>query len=252
MNIMLSRAHSHQQPAKKQEAGNSLLEMLLFTPLALFFLFAVIDGGLLFRDKAAVTEAVRSGINSSPTLPGYSKFIDSSGEENDSLPDSDELLQGIADEVAANIRRSQGIHADNPAYDTFRVSAALVRMDIDPDSGRLIQSRIASPEAQSPKQGSFDIRQAAPDFPHQAIGDFVQDSLSEDALRPVSSFASPAAAVFRFGESAQSRYRSHAYAICVEVTALPKTISAGLTKILLGKYFALEEHQLLPLRVQRE
>ena len=230
--------------------GNCVLEMLLFTPLALFFLFAVIDGGLTFREKSAVVDAIRSGILSQALHRGFNTITSAEFVESLDIPAEqvDQMLSGVTAEVAENILRSRG-QPENAEIKDFRVSAALVALNVDNATGELVSHRTLNPIITYPAHSVFNISDLVPDFPHRSIQAFVADSLALEYSRTPSSYAVPLT-IAREHNGLRHSFLQRTLLLCVEVTALPKSFAPVISRNLLGRYYAVEEHQLMPLRMQ--
>ena len=234
-----------------EDRGNTLVEMLLFTPLALFFLFVVIDGGLTLRERSVITDAIRSGLNSHSVQSGFSSLtFGARSDDSGALQDSDILLAGVVREISKNIANSRGLFAAAP-FSNFKVTGALITLDFDPQSGKLIAHQVSKPYLSSPPGSTFDIQQTVPGYPHISIDSFVENLLMRDYSRERSSYAIPLSRIADLNRPSQrALFMNRALALCIEVSALPVTMSPMMTKTILGQFYAVEEHQMLPLRVQ--
>ena len=133
--------------AKKSPAcGNGAIDMILFIPLALFFLIAVTDLGLGFTEQAAVEDAVRTGINTAVLAAKNQSLLilkPSSGpEEATEVSVDQEAAKSLTDRAAQEI--SSRIEAakvgergsEGPEY---AVEAALISVSVDKSSGALLE-----------------------------------------------------------------------------------------------------------------
>ena len=165
-----------------KQKGNSVLELLLFLPIALFFLFVVIDAGLSLIQKAAINDAFRSGVNS---LPAYVK------SEQNNYPDREQLYTQVVSRLAQEI--SSNVSEVYSTYDSsaggFEVLANLYRVSIDPLSGKTLS---LTPElVASFKQGQLSNANLLKSF--ASIDDYLDKVFSADLLNAVSSYAEPLA-----------------------------------------------------------
>ena len=85
------------------EKGNAILEMVLFVPLALFFLFIAIDAGLSLTQRAGVQDAFRSGVNS---LPLFAKEHGASTQTTDL----------VAQEIFNNLSNQFSLYPNSDNY----------------------------------------------------------------------------------------------------------------------------------------
>ncbi len=214
------------------DSGNSLVEMLLFTPLAMLFLFAATDAGLALKDRSSVIDSVRSALSShSLLLPADFALRD---RAEMSLEAHRSLLNGLAETIVGNLSRARNGSTNVLPY----LNIGLVVLDIDPQSGELTDYRIDKPTkelASSQQQHCSNTN----------LEGYLGRSLSVSS-KPASSFAVPIAHSFR---STSERFLPQSYLLAVQICSTARGLSTG-SASLLGKFYDFHEEQLIPLRVR--
>lgn len=245
--------------------GNAFLEMLLFLPLGVLLLFVAVDAGFVYSEKAAIVNAIRSGVHSQVRLSAEHGLLVLNREfvlEQDERA-AEQLLQQVLEHIRENVACSRRT-ANDEQDERFRIRAATVYLDIDPDTGQLSPSwRRNLGQALSAERGAFSINSVVPSYPYVSMEDFLTEKISnaEDAAaysdssgsvgRNPSPFAVPAGHEYRADiPSAKRKYLSKTALLYVEVTALTRGLAPMLTRSLLGRFYALEEQQMHLLRQQ--
>jgi len=208
--------------------------MLLFAPLALFFIVAVIDVGMSFRDRSGIIDATRSAVNAHPANIAILRSFDpQSGFDNS---EQNQFLAKIAQEIDSGIKRSRSDHNINAAQQPY-IHVALVKMSIDPQLGTVTSSAIVQPDismnnANFEKCGDADL------------GTIVSERVNEGV---VSSFALPVANVFDGGAA---RYLPYSYLLAAQVCSRAIGIGGESSQAIAGRFFDFHDEQVLPLRIQ--
>ena len=99
-----------------------MLEVVLFTPLALLFLFITIDAGLSLIQRAGIQDSFRSGIGS---LPVFAKEYGATSE----------TTEEVAQEIFDNLFKQYSMYPG--ANNNYYVNATLYELDINPSTGSL-------------------------------------------------------------------------------------------------------------------
>ncbi|MFN8390273.1 MAG: TadE family protein [Bdellovibrionota bacterium] len=224
--------------------GTAMLEMVLFTPLALLFLFAAIDVGLFFHEKAALADAVRSGMNVHLASKHLHGIADSYTERLE--PES---VLGLLREVAEGIRENVLNSRDQKGAPDVevQVSAHLFRATTDPSDGSLIEimsegDSAVYPQLMTPRVSSFNkpIR----------CERFMEELARESKTSGRFLYSLPLAPVYRSDTEPEVRYLPRILLLCSEVTATPRALTMRLTSGLLGTRLQLNELLVLPVRLQ--
>ncbi len=228
------------------ERGTSMMEMLLFTPVALVFLFVAIDGGLALTERAAIKDALRAGLNTESRLADAPLTIDSMGE----LTPESELIGRLAEEIgtaiSANILEIKGGGA--AATRTYRVIVQPYLLNIEESSGALLEvTPIGAESVQPLGPSSFSIQAEVPDFNYVSQGEYIA------SLKELSQSAAPSQFAIPTSPSRSAsvkRFLPSAIAIYTEVTGLTRGINPLFVRSVLGNFYALEEQEFLSLRNQ--
>lgn len=216
------------------ERGNSMLEMLLFAPVALFFLVAVIDVGMSFRDRSGIIDATRSAIIAHPAaLPILETFDPESGFNTG---EQRQFLVKMSEQISDGIHRSRGDHAIRAEQQPF-IRVSLVKLSIDPHTGTVAASSIVQPEVilnpnNVTKCGDADL------------ADVVAAKLSAESG---TSYALPLANVFN---GSSERYMPYSYLVAAQVCSRAIGIGGESTAAIAGRFFDFHDEQMLPLRIQ--
>ena len=130
----------------RNNGGNAILQMLLFTPLVLMTLFAAVDIGLYFIDKSKLIEAVNLGLDSvsgirksvKATSVGFSSDGNTTYNPEFVRAAKDTILREVLGNLASSIYSSETLPADKahivvaPVYLTFdRQTGELVDVILD-------------------------------------------------------------------------------------------------------------------------
>lgn len=219
------------------ERGNGLLDMVIFTPLALFFLFVATDAGFYLFERSALLNAFGEALVSDAQF-GTPLEVNDSFELVINSQRVGDLIRGVADEL--ELAMSHIKTADN----TYRVEVSAIIFSVDPDSGELTDYQ----EAGAPEvRGSFNLSGVAPGYPRKSRSDFLAEQF--ERTRESRIHAIPIGPVMRRGQ-VSTRYFDKSLAIYAELTALPDGIAASAVKSSLGEYFALQEQSLVVTRKQ--
>lgn len=242
---MSSKEASIESRCKPRTAGDAILDLVVFMPLFLFFLFVVVDGGLAWRSQAATRDAIRAGLNASGLRTkklGPLNFTLDNGLQYDHEK-AEELSEDVAAQLAGWIAP---LVQQNTKYGTpFKVSVAPLVLSIDQQSGRIDSSYWGSEK----HSGNilFDITQEIPDFKLRSKEDFVQAKLVSD--QPPSQYALPTSQGLGVAGVGMG-YMEKTVLLYVEVTALPWGTNSEFVKKVLGGYFGLQDQELIILRSQ--
>ena len=229
-------------------AGNGVLELLLFTPLFLFFILVVIDAGLLFADRAGLTAALRSGLNSEGIFSREYPLTSLDPLTSELVIDSSHLqpfLQSVAQQIAKTVSRSQGSpFSESPA--SYRVTVAAYQAQIDRSTGQLSPSpsMLASSE-----YGHFDLRQVDPSFPTRTPDEFVESELAQTTGQVPSPYA-VAAPLLDVRASDSPHYLENTLLLYAEVASATRGLNTWLTRDLLGRRYLFQGMELRPIRTQ--
>lgn len=234
------------------ESGNASLEMLLFLPLALLFIFISTDTGLSFLERATIEDLVRSTINEERVIQSEEAVI-VLNRDNELEPRGDalrDLLSALADELSARLTEAKGGLRDEFA-DDFGLEVGAVAVNIDPETGALGQSPsyqlvdrvllpelgVENPEANSP-EGNYVSRDQ-----------FIQAQLGKQTPNR---FAIPQNLVYSTttSETPVLRYFEQTYALYAEVRTRANGINRDYVKSVLGNFSSVQVQLLSPLRTQ--
>lgn len=244
----------------RSSIGNAIVEMLLFTPIALFFLFVVIDAGMLALEKAAISDALRSGMNSE-LLFGQQGSVIQMGDDfslqlasgfslEQATTEVPQLLAEVSSQIVSEVARTQG-YEETEVPSSFQVTLAALLLSIDPVSGQVLNSRVLYPIVKVPDgPSSFNLTQYNSDYPHRSMDEFIVEQLHLTADNQPSPYALPAGLAYNPSSllPGEARYLENAVMLYGEVTAIPRGINNSYVKSALGSFYVLQDQYLIPLR----
>jgi hypothetical protein len=244
----------YRSSVKNKESGNALLEMALFVPLALLFLFVAIDAGATLLEQAAVRDALRTTLNSEiQNIKANDRLlrqdIQNSGS-NISIAEPDYYSEELAARLHSRVAASQARFSSSD-LGRAGVRIALIRIYINPQSGDLDSTRPYQIITNSvlPEDGLEKSSISSDQFPYISMEDFIEEELQSDG---VNRFVQLSGLSYRSDrpEEPTRRFASSTLVLYTEVRSIANGINQGLTSSLLGRLYALQEQQLRPLRSQ--
>lgn len=132
---------------KGGQLGNSLLELLLFLPLILFFIFTVIDFSSYLVLHAKVSNIVRSHLTSTVLYQKKSKVVSFSNESLDYVLEFSQL-ESIVDTLASKIEQdivNTGLFGRKVTKNDYDISICLALLSIDSNTGKLTNFTVLHP-----------------------------------------------------------------------------------------------------------
>lgn len=234
--------------------------MLLFTPLALLFLFVVIDAGMLALEKAAISDALRGGMSSELLFEqqgsvlelgdDFSLHLASGFSLEQATTDVPQLLAEVSSNIVGEVARAQG-YEETEVPATFKVTLAAVLLSIDPITGHALNSEVLQPIVKIPDGPySFELTQYNPDYPYRSMDEFLIEQLHLTTHNQPSPYAIPAGLAYDPSSllPGEARYLENAVLLYGEVTATPRGINGSYVKSALGSFYVLQDQYLVPLR----
>ncbi len=204
----------------KLEKGNAILEMLLFVPLALFFLFIAIDAGLSLTQRAGIQDAFRSGVNA---LPLFAK------EHGVSV----ETTTKVAEEIFNNLNNQFSLY---PNSNNYYVNTTLYEAEIDTSTGAFIGYNVVS----NIELGGISESNTLKSFADK--NDFISERLVSTSS--LSKYAEPAAFINYSNSNAQQVYRENSYVLYAEVRAIPVGVNSSYLTSVLGGLYSIQVQEL--------
>jgi TadE-like protein len=254
---MLLRA-KHFFRTLSKETGNAMMEMLLFSPIAFLFLFGVVDGGFAYLERSAIADAIKSGLNSEQISWDGENYLNSDSqtlniEDDHSLSLNTESTQRIIHNIGEQIRKNietRSALSNLITEKLFLIKVTPVLLSIDPETGSLTNYEVLSTSYQHPTPATFNIQSSVPSFNYIDAQTYLKEMLPENS--EASSYAIPIGRAYEVTNSFNptSRYLDQAVVAYVEVTALTRGIGRDHVKSIIGRFYALEEQYLLPIRAQ--
>ncbi len=180
-----------------RQRGNSILEMILFLPIAGLFAIIAFDIIMSMNDKATLTDALRSGLGDYKAFP-EDIFISNSFNEN--------FLNWSAEKIFSNIQNSkQRLVLDN----AIQLNIYALNVEIDKESG---------------KQGNAEI------ITSREFGALQTTAL--DASTKINSFKANSISPFAEKNKASGKYKENSTVIFAELTMASNSVSAQLRVLL--------------------
>lgn len=228
----------------KSERGNGALEMILFLPLALFFLFVVTDAGLTYIEQGAVRDAVRSGLHHENRINAAIYRPYASGAETINHAELRRLCEELAEEVFNSLGRAKA-PLGNSAEADYAVEVSAISLAVDGDRGVLEDTNYKILHTALLPESGFSSAGTADGYPYISREDFLVENLTEDQGQALSRFALPLGPRYAVHEPASARFLPEAIALYIEVRTLPSGINRPYIKSLLGRNYALQHQQLI-------
>ncbi|MDR2338431.1 MAG: hypothetical protein LBE20_07335 [Deltaproteobacteria bacterium] len=121
--------------------GNSILEMILFLPLAFLFGILALDAVFAMTDKSAITDAIRSGLGDYKTSPV--PIFQSNG--NDEI--NQDFLNWTVQKILKNLGNTTN-ESEQDILDAAQVKVSAVRIKINNQTGQQIAIEITREASQ--------------------------------------------------------------------------------------------------------
>lgn len=209
------------------EKGNSVLELLLLLPLILFFLFIVIDAGLVLVQKASLHDAFRATTNS---LPAHMKVL------NNSEQAYYEVTQKIAEELEKNI--SNVFLSYSNLSNNYELFAFLYRLENDVITGGVLAKSVIR-KIHIGNLSDIELLK-----PFDDTETYIENVLTKQ------SFAEPQGLILDPLDSSRSgqRYAANTWLLYLEVRAIPRGINFSFLRSTLGGLYSVQLQQLEKLR----
>ena len=225
-------------------AGNAALDIVLFLPIALLFLFVVVDAGLLYVERSAVTDAVRAGLHAEYGSERPFQVLVQSLEgdyEVDPVEASD-LAEFLLGKILSNL---SAVHAPSGVGQPRRfVEVSVFGLAIDASSGVVKPNRVERiHSAYSTGQDSLPYADNAEQH-YQSREEFIQRTLDADV--GVSRFAEPNAPIHLStgGFDSVHRFIPTAVLVYVDVRGIADGIHPNFVSSTLGRFYAYQVQQL--------
>lgn len=225
------------------ERGTPSFEFLLYLPIALLFLFVATDAGLNFLERAALSDALRSGLNSEALCVRRIETA-RAAESLSPLPAAShaiEVASCIASEISNTVIHQSRFGTPLTAGD-FRLTISLVTLNIDRGNGTLTGVSVDALPLSDSLAGTLNLADRVPSFPLRQQEDFISDELRDDWGRAPSRFALPA--------SESSRYLETTIGIYAELAAVSRGTNSMVLRSVIGRTFAVQLQGFSPLRIQ--
>lgn len=227
-----------------------MLGILLFLPLALFFLFIVIDAGLALIEKAAISNALRAGFNGEAHISqGENPFqLTSTGIELDRTTLTTEI-QNIAEDILSKMVAALHQPSERVLHNV-KVTVVAIPLEVNSENGVIIGNLHQGQLRVVVGDTNFDLHQAAPDFAIISQEQFIEEQIDRGDEAHPSPFALPAGVRYQpeNSNSAPLLYLSQGVALYGEVTALARGNNSRYVKQVLSHFYGLQEQQLRGLR----
>lgn len=229
----------------RKQCGNSVLEMLLCTPLALLFLFVVTDTGLSLIDGAALKDAVRTGIAAQAAV-GRELPLVRLGADGEFLAMAQSELETSGRELADAVEQAVLRTKRNSVGDTrvpISIDVTPVTVEIDAATGKLDLGSLRAANSVG-SRSSAPVSVCDAELPPLA---FAQSQLQAEQGKAPSRYATPSG--FNVGTGApQVAYLPQAVFFAVSVRVQPSGVNPKYSNNALGRVRALCEQQLTEVR----
>ncbi len=221
----------------RRDRGSGILELVLFIPLGLLFLFAAVDCGLALADRASVRSALRQGLHSQIMQTRDQNVIVANAEAALEIDEQavKQALNSVAEWVFASIAETRRTE-EAKLLNSVSIEVAAVRLTIDEQRGTAVGFEILTGRAEPSLRGAFDIQAVEPAYSYRSRDTFINQLLRPDEVSP-----------FAVRHSAHG-FQPFALAIYGEVTCSARGINPLPVQSLLSHYFVIQEQLLFPLR----
>ena len=221
-------------------AGNAALETVLFTPLALLFLFVGVDAGFALVERATIQDAIRSSLNSE-ILYQQRKGISVLGENEINFDELELLLESLGAQITKHLAAAQN-YRENENPGTFKVKLAGVLLEVDENTGQIQRFETLKPLIEKP-EGPLSL--TTTNLNALSINEFIENELQTNGL----SYALPLSPIYSAGATTLN-FLPNSLAIYLEVSAQARGINPLITKSILGQFYVVQEQHLTLLRKQ--
>ena len=222
------------------ESGNGPLEMLVFLPLAMFFLFLVVDGGMAYVDRSTIVDALRAGLNSQGI---YEAGTVQELGDGSAIEIVDFAAEGLVTSVGQEI---ESILNRRFSSEDYQLTITAMQIAVDPQTGETIGFPI---EIASFRAGEFRVGSKAPKFQATSRGEFLASELARDSMP--SRYALRSGARYTvFGEYTDGQFLDRGIILYGEVIGMTRGFARQYVKRILGRYFVVQTQLAEPLRVQ--
>ena len=218
------------------QRGTAFVETLLFTPLALFFLFVVTDAGLFLVSQGTVRDCLRSGVHSEVLF----RVTDEAGS-------ADIVAANVADEIIRGLERARFFAATS----SYTVRTAVLELSVNANSGR-IESSVSRVLASTERETIASYRRPAELQPD--MDSYLREQLETETHKEPSVYALPLGIVYQAQAPTESHlgYLPKTYLLYAAVDGIPAGLSAGYVRSVLGTFYTLHEQRLQVLRLQQQ
>lgn len=224
--------------------GNAMLETVLFMPLALFFLFIVIDTGLSLLQRASLEDDFRSAIHSTAA---YAKTISPLSVQEFDEENIRDLVNSVSEELFSNVSSSFGVLPD--ASDSlFAVSVVAFELSITAEGQTGSIEQLSRTEI--PVQGLSAVASKVPSTQFLSMQEFINLELDQDTQSTVSKYAHPVGFMHTAEGGSNDNYKNRSILIYVELRAIPKGLNLAFVGQTFGQFFSIQKQSLRAIRLQ--
>ncbi len=225
------------------EKGNAAIDIVLFMPLALFFLFAVTDGGLTLVEQARMRDSIRAGLQTEyDSEQGFALRSRSNAfEKSLSARDAQDLAEHLASSLQAQVQRAQ---SESP---TEAVEVSIFSLRVNPETGNLLPSSAERIATAFGSGSGFPQSALIEGYPYRSRADYIREKLNAEAP---SVYAEPLGTVFlSTGEvDSSKRFVEQVFLVYVDARAVVTGINPSFAESALGRFYGFQLQQLQSLR----
>jgi hypothetical protein len=232
--------------------GSALLEMILFTPLAMLFLFIVVDGGLSLLERAAISDSIRSGLNTESlhNKSGNVLYLDQSYSLQIAEDETLRLLSAIASQISENITTTRLFDWNKQSLNMAVIVAGVV-VDIDASSGQNSMT-YDSIGPVSISLGSLQSNATIHSLQKVSREEFIERQLRDSRNSTPSAFALPIG--INYGDRGETNleinYFQKSVLIYAEALVLTRGLNPTYAETILGSFYGFQDQYLFLLRTQ--
>ncbi len=226
--------------------GNAALDVVLFLPLALFFLFVVTDGGLTLIEQAQLRDSIRAGLHAeyASEIPlTLTADLDQSGSAVNRTA-AVALAQHLADELNSRI------NPDPQSSSRRGVEVSIFAIEVDQQSGKLKLNTLERVATEFQPGNGFPPSSIITDYPYVSSENYLEQNLGQ-ARDQGASFSQPLGPVYlSSGElDLTKRFAGRTLLVYVDVRAVVSGVNAAFAESALGRFYGFQLQHLQPLRL---
>ncbi len=229
---------------KTKESGNGALELILFIPVALFFLFIIVDVGLYIGDRAKVDDLVRSMLHDVNTYSEALNLLDLNSDF--SLEVNEKNAKDFVKKLSSDFYNKV---LEERKGEGFSLEVSLFKLSFNPSTGSLLYKKeIYS----SGRKGGFSLRTKVPEYPYITKEEYIKKIIKNSKEQtPFSKKTSIRYNIKKGSYSSENKFSPLTLIIYIELETESHSISGSTIRTLLGHYLGTQSQGVETIRTKQ-